>query len=290
LLVLNNFGNDEKHLKLATITFQSLFPMLNVQKIKLSECKRVVLLNYDKETERIEFRHYLITVNAFGVSKSIKRVIQSQIPNLSDANDISEYVLRGTQASESDIEDGPDSTVELAHDYNKKNLASQNSAVRLIELGPRMQLQLIKIQEGFATGEVLYHKFIEKTTEEIEHLKLKKEAERELKEQRKNEQEQNVKKKSINTDKDENDEDNEYETKFNETYEDNDADWYREEVGEEPDAAFFTATYQPHFKKRKFNNYKKNNNNKEKPSFKRKEPSAGSNERKHFVKKSRRDD
>jgi len=57
-----------------------------------------------------------------------------------------------------------------------------------------MQLQIIKIQEGFATGEILYHKFIEKTPEEIEHLKLKKETEKQLKEQRKKEQEQNVKK------------------------------------------------------------------------------------------------
>jgi len=56
----------------------------------------------------------------------------------------------------------------------QKNPASQSSAVRLIEIGPRMQLQLIKIQEGFTTGEVLYHKFIEKTPEEMEYLKQKK--------------------------------------------------------------------------------------------------------------------
>jgi len=239
-----------------------------------------------KKQKKIEFRHYLITVNAFGVSKSIKRVIQAQIPDLSDAADISEYVLRGAHASESDVEDGPDSAVELAQNYGAKNPASQSSAVRLIEIGPRMQLQLIKIQEGFTTGEVLYHKFIEKTPEEMEYLKQKKEAEKLLKEQRKLEQDANVKKKAGITDSD--NEDSEYETKLKpEDYEDNDADWYRKEVGEEPDAVFYTTPSHPKkpFKKRKTIHGTYN-----KRTVKRKEPTGGSNERKYNAKKSRAED
>ena len=42
----------------------------------------------------------------------------------------------------------------------------QSSAVRLIELGPRIRLDLIKIEDGLQDGEVLYHKLQSKTDEE----------------------------------------------------------------------------------------------------------------------------
>ena len=37
---------------------------------------------------------------------------------------------------------------------------------RLSEIGPRLTLQLIKIEEGIAEGNVLYHEFVTKTEEE----------------------------------------------------------------------------------------------------------------------------
>lgn len=43
----------------------------------------------------------------------------------------------------------------------------------MFELGPRMKLQLVKIEEGIMTGEVLFHEFIKKTPEEIKALKAR---------------------------------------------------------------------------------------------------------------------
>ena len=40
-------------------------------------------------------------------------------------------------------------------------------STRLREIGPRMELTLTKIQEGLGTGQVLYHKYVDKTDEEI---------------------------------------------------------------------------------------------------------------------------
>lgn len=48
------------------------------------------------------------------------------------------------------------------------NFMKNKFCFRLTEIGPRMTLELVKIQEGAVDGEVLYHKFIEKTPEEIE--------------------------------------------------------------------------------------------------------------------------
>lgn len=39
------------------------------------------------------------------------------------------------------------------------NTKSQQSAIRLTELGPRMTLSLIKIEQGFCEGDVLHHEF-----------------------------------------------------------------------------------------------------------------------------------
>ncbi|PFH38416.1 brix domain-containing protein [Besnoitia besnoiti] len=49
-------------------------------------------------------------------------------------------------------------------------------AVSLVELGPRMELQLVKIEEDVCAGGVLYHHFISKTPEELRVLKAKEAA------------------------------------------------------------------------------------------------------------------
>lgn len=46
------------------------------------------------------------------------------------------------------------------------NVAAGQSAVRLSELGPRLTLHLIKIEDGLLNGEVLFHDIIQKTDEE----------------------------------------------------------------------------------------------------------------------------
>lgn len=45
-------------------------------------------------------------------------------------------------------------------------------------MGPRLKLQLIKIEEGLMTGEVMFHEFIARTPEEIEALRERIQAQR----------------------------------------------------------------------------------------------------------------
>jgi len=141
-------------MKLVTSIWQSIFPSINVQKTKVKDCKRVVLLDYDKDTGNIEFRHYIITVVPHGVSKGVKRLVsrKGEIPNLEKFSDISDYINAAKDASESDIEDGTEAEVTVP----QKTKGPLQMAVRLVELGPRMQLKLMKIQEGFCGGEILY--------------------------------------------------------------------------------------------------------------------------------------
>jgi ribosome biogenesis protein SSF1/2 len=129
--------------------------------MKLSEARRVVLLNYNVETGNIDFRHYSIHVKPVGVTRGVKRVILNhKLPDLSQFEDVSDYVLREAFASESDLEDGPENTVTLAQRYvGRNNQSSEQRAVRLVEMGPRMELRLLKVQAGLCDGEVLYHSY-----------------------------------------------------------------------------------------------------------------------------------
>ncbi|PKI31508.1 hypothetical protein CRG98_048089, partial [Punica granatum] len=50
-------------------------------------------------------------------------------------------------------------TVALASDLGRVNKASSKSAVRLQEIGPRMTLQLMKVEEGLCTGGVIFSEY-----------------------------------------------------------------------------------------------------------------------------------
>lgn len=93
LVVLNNFGaQNSENVKLMRVMFQNMLPSINVQTIKLSNCRRVVLFHYKKDEDSVEMRHYAIKASPVGVHKSIKKLLQGKLPNLSKLQDMSEYV------------------------------------------------------------------------------------------------------------------------------------------------------------------------------------------------------
>ncbi|KAJ3360000.1 hypothetical protein GGF32_008798 [Allomyces javanicus] len=194
LLVLNNFPTDRNEYKLLATLLQNMFPAISVADMKISSTRRVVLFNYNAETDALDFRHYAIDVKATGVSKGVKKIVSGKgVPDLGAFRDISDYITREAVAAESDLEDGPENTVELPHNYTgRNNRQAEQRAIKLTELGPRMDLSLMKIQEGLCSGEVLFHRFVQKTPAELKALqaaKAKRDAE---KARRRAEQEANV--------------------------------------------------------------------------------------------------
>lgn len=69
---------------------------------------------------------------------------------------------------------------------------SLNSSVACPQIGPRMELEVMKVQEGLCDGKVLYHKYETKTAEEASELQSKKEQQERLRAQRRHQQEENV--------------------------------------------------------------------------------------------------
>ncbi|XP_061838040.1 suppressor of SWI4 1 homolog [Nerophis lumbriciformis] len=264
LLILNNFGSQGMHMKLMATMFQNMFPSINVHTVSLNTIKRAVLLNYNKESQEIEFRHYSLKVVPVGMSRGVKKLMQEKFPNMSKFEDISELMLKGANLSESEAEqDGDHNITELPQVYSGRgNMASQQSAIRLTEIGPRMTLQLIKIQEGMVEGNILYHANISKTEEEIQEILQRKESRMKEKEQRKKMQEQNIVRKKAQKDEhkkkslagikrkcadNQEEEDSEVEDPGAQddrpapVESDDEAEYYRQAVGAEPDEDMFPA-------------------------------------------------
>jgi ribosome biogenesis protein SSF1/2 len=209
LVVLNNFG-DAPHQKLATITFQNLFPPINVRKVKLSTCQRALLVDFDAKTNRFQFRHYSISAAPTGANRKLRKLLTSRAaPDLGQLNDVSEFFEPGrgfgkgyssaSDVSDSEGEDAVNARVDLAQDYNRVARANTRSRVVLQEIGPRMELELVKVEEGMCEGRVLFHAHVRKTEEEIvaqEKTVADKEA---LRKKRREEQEANVRRKEKET-------------------------------------------------------------------------------------------
>ncbi|KAH7676613.1 ribosome biogenesis protein SSF1/2 protein [Dioscorea alata] len=159
LIVLSGFGNGAKHLKLTTIMFQNIFPAIDINTVKLSSCQRIVLLNYNSETKLIDFRHYSIRLQPVGVSRRIRKFVQNhQVPNLRNLKDVSDFVTKAGYGSESEADEEA-ATVNLVSDLSRVNRASTKSAVKLQEIGPRMTLRLVKVEEGLCSGSVIFSEY-----------------------------------------------------------------------------------------------------------------------------------
>ncbi|XP_056426586.1 suppressor of SWI4 1 homolog [Hyla sarda] len=255
LLVLNNFGTQGMHVKVMATMFQNMFPSINVHKVNLNTIRRCILINYNSDSELLEFRHYSVKVVPVGMSKGMKKLLQEKFPNMSRWEDISELLVKGANLSESEAEqDGEHNITELPQIYaGRGNMKAQQSAVRLTEIGPRMTLQLVKIEEGINDGKVLHHTFVQKTEEEIKAMLDRREKKLKLKSERKKKQEQDVqrktemkednKKRSLAGMKRKQPEDGEDDDEVEdpgaqdpaEVSDDDDAEYYRQSVGEEPD-------------------------------------------------------
>lgn len=237
LLVLNNFSGEGMHFKLMASMFQNMFPSINIHTVKLNTIRRCLLLNYDSVDETIDFRHYTIKVAPCGINRAVKKLVQSKVPDLGHLRDISEYVDQGG-LSESEAElDGASNQIILPQKIcSRGNVLNQQSSVRMVELGPRMKLKLVKIEEGLMTGEVMYHAFIQKTPEQIKALRERRLELKKLKEKRKQEQEENKRRKgALHKSEQDVSEGSDADVEAEESDEEDYQNWYQQEVDKEPD-------------------------------------------------------
>ncbi|KAL6217225.1 hypothetical protein ACLB2K_010442 [Fragaria x ananassa] len=168
--ILSGFGSgagrhqEPPQLKLISAAFRNIFPSIDVNTVKLSSCQRILLLHYNEDTKLIDFRHYSIRLAPVGVSRRIRKFVQKhEVPDLRNLQDVSDFVTnfsfsRAGYGSESEGDEEA-ATVTLASDLGRVNRASSKSAIKLQEIGPRMTLRLIKVENGLCQGAVLFSEY-----------------------------------------------------------------------------------------------------------------------------------
>lgn len=149
------------------------------------------------------------------------------LPNMARLDDVADYILNPADAgftSASETEADTDAEVEVLETsarrvFDKRDkqrrskqaeevsgaeaprprqrqaAAPQKRAIKLTELGPRMKLRLVKVEEGVCAGKVMWHEFVQKTSVEEKQMDSVWEARRAEKEERRKLQKDNVAKK-----------------------------------------------------------------------------------------------
>ncbi|XP_027204488.2 brix domain-containing protein peter pan [Dermatophagoides pteronyssinus] len=202
LLVLNGFGSEsaDKSIQLQTSMWRNMFPTIDIQTVQLSKIHRCLLLSLDSETNQIELRHYAIKVRPVGLTKMVRKLVTGKkIPDLGQFHSVEEAMehLDPDSEFEDDDEQMKIGQVTLPQKVGNKsgNLVNEKSSIKLYEIGPRILMELVKVENGIMSGEVLFHKYVQKTNEEIVEQKKKIEQRNCLKLSRKRQQEENVRRK-----------------------------------------------------------------------------------------------
>jgi ribosome biogenesis protein SSF1/2 len=207
-------------------------PLTSVQRVLL--LNRELPSKDDDKSYTITLRHYTINTKRAGLPKVIKRINAAEkvhknerkgkgVPNLGQLEDVSQYFLEpqaGNYTSASESEAETDAEVEVLAPREKRlhyrdklekiRAASNGSSstpvlpgtgivekrgIILSELGPRMNLRLLKVEEGLCEGRVLWHDFIEKSQEEVKQMDEVWEQRNKEKEERRRIQKENVEQK-----------------------------------------------------------------------------------------------
>mmetsp|Transcript_10770 Transcript_10770/g.22337 ORF Transcript_10770/g.22337 Transcript_10770/m.22337 type:complete len:97 (-) Transcript_10770:9-299(-) len=87
----------------------------------------------------------------------------------------------------------------------KKGSGVRQSVVKLHEIGPRLELVPVKIEEGVCDGKVLFHKYNTRSEKEVRQQDKEKKDAADLKRKRREAQERNVERKKKHSSKGEED-------------------------------------------------------------------------------------
>jgi len=184
LQVLNGFsgkadgGSKDQEgpsqLQLTAEMLRGLFPSIDVPTFHQAECRRAVLFNYDKDQDIVNFRHFSVGRKTVGLQRGVSKVMRlNRIPKMGRHEDIADFILGGgVGASESEVEDVMEAPV----------MGGGKVGIRLTELGPRLELELVKAEDGLCNGTVMYHRYQMHTPSQREILEQKAAQKRKLQE------------------------------------------------------------------------------------------------------------
>ncbi|KAL0239195.1 hypothetical protein PCE1_004886 [Barthelona sp. PCE] len=160
---------SEDVLAIVSRTIQNSFPPIKVNEISISACQRVVLFQRNAETDLIEMRHYAVRLE--DEETFLERKLKKKADYLGKFDSFEDFLEHNpnfdydaefdTTDVETETEDESDKMPKPSIKINQKN-----QRIRLVEIGPRISLELIKILDGLLDGNTIYHRYISDMDEE----------------------------------------------------------------------------------------------------------------------------
>lgn len=187
LLVLNNWSAAaaaDKKVALVAELFRHTVPPLDVRTVVLADVRRVVLVDREDGSGAIHLRQYALRVGRAGLSRAVRKmVVRGKVPHLAGMADIADLVnpsgaaagaavAAGAWSSDSEADDAGGAGAGAAAELPPLPQAVRGvrrgarSSVKLVEIGPRLRLSLVKVEAGVCGGEVLYHAHVVKSAAE----------------------------------------------------------------------------------------------------------------------------
>jgi ribosome biogenesis protein SSF1/2 len=163
--ILNGFKNaSNEFAPLLAEALKGLIPPIDIGKINMKTCRRVVLFDYNPTSNTLSIRHYRVSLVstsmddetvidspsvAVGVILNSRK--SSKIPNLGNLVSISDLIASPKKALPDSAQD--QGTVEI---YDKSKRIPKKTSLKLSEIGPRVECILSRVFSAVEEGTILY--------------------------------------------------------------------------------------------------------------------------------------
>ena len=170
--ILNGFKNasSNEFVTLLCEALKGLIPPIDISKINTKTCRRVVLFNYDADSNILSIRHYRVKIDSSSTATTESNVSSatcaailrsrktSKIPNLGKLVSLTDLLKPSPTTNSNDAGAEPPSIdncqVEI---YGKKSSTKKSKAqLNLVEIGPRIECTLSRVFSGVEEGTVLF--------------------------------------------------------------------------------------------------------------------------------------
>ena len=98
MCLMSGFNDEKKQSKLAKTFIKNMFPTTNIPTLNLDNVRRVVIWEWNDETEEIDFRQFVISKTPVGVGKKVKKIFEASnaankaLPKLGNLEEIADFL------------------------------------------------------------------------------------------------------------------------------------------------------------------------------------------------------
>jgi ribosome biogenesis protein SSF1/2 len=172
--ILNGFKNaSNEFASLLAEALKGLIPPIDIGKINMKTCRRVVLFDYNPTSNTLSMRHYRVNLVSTSVDNGSDAITtetptqavgmilnsrkSSKIPNLGHLVSISDLIGKPKAITDDDsAEQGAAAAADGAVEIYEKSRIPRKTSLKLSEIGPRIECNISRVFSGVEEGTILY--------------------------------------------------------------------------------------------------------------------------------------